>query len=490
MRDVWRGAKQVKLRSEKYLPKPSGFKAMEDGGRAAYHAYRMRAMVPNLLAPTVRGMAGLIHRTEAQIEMPDAMQPLWEKATKDGLTLEAFHQTITRELLITGRFGILSDAPANPVRGGDDTPFMVGYEAEAIPNWSKEKDFYVLDECDIRRTGFEWQDHKKYRVLELKGGKYVVTVYDEGKEEELPTNARGGKEITEIPFVVVGATGIKVMPDEIPLQGVSEHTLAIYRLDADYRYQLYMSGQETLFITGITEVPKIVGAGVIIPLPGGEDGGKAEYVGPNGVGIEAHRQAILDEKDAAASAASRILEDSHTAPAESGDAKRVRFAAQTATLTSISQASAAALEKALKNCAIIMGQDPEKVVVKPNLKFVDSILTPQDALALVNSWQQGAFSYETLYDNLQRGEIASAERTADEERVLIENELPPVPPGPAPGPNPGPGPAPGPVPVPVGRGRGVRGAPTNAELAAWRAGKAPGRQRPQPKRPRPGQKVA
>ncbi|MCJ8518331.1 hypothetical protein ABID21_001359 [Pseudorhizobium tarimense] len=31
----------------------------------------------------------VIHRTEAQIEMPAAMQPLWEKATKDGLPLAA-----------------------------------------------------------------------------------------------------------------------------------------------------------------------------------------------------------------------------------------------------------------------------------------------------------------------------------------------------------------------------------------------------------------
>ncbi|WMT92796.1 hypothetical protein [Pelagibacterium sp. H642] len=70
------------------------------------------------MAPTVDGMVGVIHRTEAQIEMPDAMQPLWEKATKDGLPLEALHRRITAELLTTGRYSLLADAATE----GSDLP--------------------------------------------------------------------------------------------------------------------------------------------------------------------------------------------------------------------------------------------------------------------------------------------------------------------------------------------------------------------------------
>jgi hypothetical protein len=41
---------------------------------------------------------------------------------------------------------------------------------------------------------------------------------------------------------------------------------------------------------------------------------------------------------------------------------------------------------------------------------------------MVSAYQGGAISYETLYENLQRGEVAGSERTAEEEKALIANE--------------------------------------------------------------------
>jgi hypothetical protein len=43
--------------------------------------------------------------------------------------------------------------------------------------------------------------------------------------------------------------GVIVDIGEVPLIGVAQAALAGYRLDADYRHQLYMSGQETFVIT-------------------------------------------------------------------------------------------------------------------------------------------------------------------------------------------------------------------------------------------------
>lgn len=117
-----------------------------------------------------------------------------------------------------------------------------------------------------------------------------------------------------------------------------------------------------------------------------------KYVGPAGTGIAAHRLAMLDERQNAAQAGARLFNSSENKSAESGDALRIRFAAETATLTSIAQSSAQGLEKALRHIAVMIGQDPAKVVVKPNLSFVDSTLTPADAAALVSVWQNGAIS--------------------------------------------------------------------------------------------------
>jgi hypothetical protein len=94
-----------------------------------------------------------------------------------------------------------------------------------------------------------------------------------------------------------------------------------------------------------------------------------------------------------------------------------------ATLASISISSASGLEKALRYVAMIMGEDPNAVIVKPNLDFFDTTLSAQEVVNLVTGWQQGAYSYETLYENLQRGNIASPERDWKTEKANADAEV-------------------------------------------------------------------
>jgi D-lactate dehydrogenase len=46
----------------------------------------------------------------------------------------------------------------------------------------------------------------------------------------------------------------------------------------------------------------------------------------------------------------------------------------------------------------------------------------QEITALLSAWKDGGISYETLYENLQRGRIASPERDAETENRMIETE--------------------------------------------------------------------
>ncbi|MQX25027.1 DUF4055 domain-containing protein [Sinorhizobium meliloti] len=422
MRDTAGGENEVKAAGITYLPQPSGFKAQADGGRALYDAYQTRAQFPEIVLPTIHGMVGVIHRTEAQIEMPEAMKPLWEKATKDGLPLEALHRRITAELLTTGRYALLADAATE----GSDLPWLAGYSAESLINWSDDRTMFVLDESGLRRDGFRWEQQQRFRVLEMKEGSYTVQTYT-GTErtpgDEVIPAGRGNTKLTEIPFVVIGARDLSLAPELPPLLGVARSAIALYQLSADYRWQLFMTGQETLVVIN-GDPPSAVGAGAVIAIKQGDNAGTPDvkYVGPAGTGIDAHRIAILDERQNAAQSGARLFNSAETKTAESGDALRIRFAAETATLTSIALASAQGLEKALRHIAVMIGQSPDAVTVKPNLSFIDSTLTPEQAASLVSLWQNGAIAYETLYENLQRGEIASAERDFEAELKLIDQE--------------------------------------------------------------------
>lgn len=419
MRDALKGADAVRMRGTDYLPMPSGFKAQADGGRAMYAAYQTRAQFPDLLTPAIGAMVGVIHQSEFQITIPPSMEWLWESATRDGMSLEAFHRRLTRELLEVGRYGLLVEAP----EGGGD-PYLAGYTAEAIINWSPDRDMFVLDESGRVRDGFSWKDEKRFRALLLENGAYIQQTYtgdNADRGDDVSPTARGAKALAEIPFVVMSARDVMVEPERPPLIGVARAALAIYRLDADYRHQLFNSGQETLVIIN-GDAPEAVGSGAVIVMEGAE--GKtpnAFYVGPEGTGIEAHRQAIEDDRVAAGKAGAQLFDDTNRAQ-ESGEARKLRFGAETASLISIAQASASGLEKALRFVARMIGASEDDVVVKPPANLLTTPMSPQDIAAISQAWKDGILSYETIYGVLQRGQVASIERDADQELALIDDE--------------------------------------------------------------------
>ena len=257
--------------------------------------------------------------------------------------------------------------------------------------------------------------------------------------EDVNPTARGAKALTEIPFVVMSARDVVVEPERPPLIGVARAALAIYRLDADYRHQLFNSGQETLVIVN-GEAPEAVGSGAVIVMNGPE-GVKPDafYVGPSGTGIEAHKQAIEDDRTAAGKAGAQLVDDTQRTQ-ESGEARKLRFGAETASLISIAQASASGLEKALRFVARMTGANENDVVVKPPANLLTTPMSPQEIAAISQAWKDGLLSYETVYGVLQRGQVASIERDAEQELALIDDEsarlnadleagmLPPVPP--------------------------------------------------------------
>lgn len=411
-RDAEAGAGAIKAKGETYLPKPSGFNGHEDNGVRAYAAYQKRARVPEILAPAVGSLLGIAHGTEITVEMPDALKYLEEDADGNGMPLEGFHRRITRKLLVEGRAGVLADAPE---AGGE--PLLALYSAGSIINW--DRDFFVLDESGLVRKGFDWDRVERYRVLTIEDGAYTQTIYEGEDRFDLTPAALGGKRLTEVPFTVASAKDLGPGIETPPLVGVAEAVVAIYQLSADYRHQLFLSGQETLLAVN-GDPPQFVGAGVVHEMHGAEGiTPDLRYVGPSCAGIDAHREAIEGERDAAAQAGARLFEQSGRAQ-ESGEARALRFRSETANLQSVLQMSCAVLEGGLRHAAIMKGLDPAGVVVNAPANLLDAALSPQEAMALWRIVKERGLSYQTFFEAVQKGGIVSPERTSDDEYALIE----------------------------------------------------------------------
>ncbi|MFA5567977.1 MAG: DUF4055 domain-containing protein [Trueperaceae bacterium] len=423
MRAAAMGETTIKEGGELYLPRPSGWGKNKEGNQL-YNAYKARARFPEILAAAVQSMVGVIHQAEHKIEMPSRMEAIWERATADGLPLEAFHRRITAEVLTTGRYAVLADAAST-----GDTPWLAGYQAEALINWADDRTMFVLDESGLVRDGFQWAQRNQYLALLLENGRYVGVRYDAAGEPIAgpaePTTARR-EPLPEIPLVVIGPRDLSLTPEAPPLIGIARAAVAMYQLSADYRWSLYMSGQETLVIIN-GERPSMVGAGVVISLMGTENiTPDAKYVGPSGNGIEAHRKAIEDEAKNAANAGARLFNtEGNGRSQESGDARRIRYAAETASLLSVAQASAAGLEKSLRYVGRLMGlsdSEIEGITVRPPKTIVDQEMTPERMAAILGLWEKALISYETAYENLQAGGIANPDRSWEEELDLIEQD--------------------------------------------------------------------
>lgn len=455
MMDCFRGADHIKEQGVKYLPAtPSmlydGMGANEDG-RKRYEAYKQRAKFPEYVNDAVLQHGGTLHRKPAVITMPEGMEFLRKKATSKGESLSQLLRRINELQLRDGRLGLLVDLPAGESRG--TMPYIAVYEALSLQNWDDGEDqdesgnlnMVMLDESKyvMDHTSFDWSWKVIYRVLRLgsdnvdeksgTGAVYSQQLYNVvGTDDAAQETAQdkvipmyNGKRLDKIPFVFCNASDLVPEPDRPPLLTLANNALLIYQGEADYRQNLFMTGQDTMIVKGGIQnsnqvddkAPVRVGAGARIDVT---PEGDAKYIGVSGQGLAEQRKALeADRSDAESRAGS--LTNSESASQESGDALRVRTATKTASLVGIAQTGAAALEQALRYIAEWMGFNPEEVNVVANIDFSKGVMVGQDFVQIMTAKNLGApLSHESIHMWLEDNGVT--DMSFEEELKRIESE--------------------------------------------------------------------
>ena len=468
MRDSYMGERAVKARGVTYLPATPG--QMLDGmtkateaGYIAYEAYKLRAVFPDYVSEAVERYIGLLHQKEATIELPPQLEDMREKATVDGESLMALLRRINEQQLVTGRLGLMLDFPQNP-DPSKPLPYIAMYFGEAIRNWDESADgrgvnglvLVVLDESGpVRQPDFEWTQEERYRVLML-GPETPAQTDGNTEAPDDPTEGVGlkqyrqqvyaikdapngvnfdtmaipqfrGKTLDELPFVFVNSKDIIAEPDNPPLLGLGRLCMTIYRGEADYRFSLFLQGQQTLVTIGTVyqdgEVKSgddvlRVGAGARIGM---DTNGDAKYIGIGADGLAPQSEALTaDRKMAEAQAGTMIAPTAGRQ--ESGDALTARVAAQTASLTQIAKAGALALENLLKIAAKWVGADPEKVKVTPNLEFAPVLVTGQEATQLMSARAMGLpLSLESIHGVLADRGLTQFDYDTEMDKIAEED---------------------------------------------------------------------
>lgn len=400
--DSYDGEDAIKDKRTIYLPETAsmrldgfGTNNPEAEGEKAYQAYITRAFYPEVFADAVDSAIGVMHRKPANIQLTPKLEVLLEQATDDGEDLHMLLRRINAHQLTTGRVclvGMLREMPDGTAR-----PVLIAHDERAAFNWDDTRDaenakdlrLLCIDESDnVLTTGMTWTWKNRVRVLALidpttnelvkltsegaAPGVYGTALLEDGASlggANYEPLSYKGTTFPRLPAVFINAKDLSAKPDKPPLHGLAKLALAIYRGEADYRQNLFMQGQDTLVRIGAVDEEETLrtGAGARIDVP---VQGDAKYIGVSGDGLSEQRESLKSDYEKADKKASKLM--SNGSGQESGEALKIRVAAQTATLPQVALTGAAGLEKVLRDLAEWLGDNPEDVVVTPNLEFTDA----------------------------------------------------------------------------------------------------------------------
>jgi len=443
--DVVDGQRAMHAARERYLPK------LKDEGEEDYIARLKRSDFFNATWRTISGLVGMAFRKPPTITVPAGIEPFMKDIDLGGVSLASMARDLVEDVLEYGRIGLLVDHPQAP--DGVQTltrviaesmglrPTLQVYEAESIINWRTGRvngatvlTMVVLKECaQIQVSEFEVEEEARYRVLDLDAqGFYRQRVFRIGKrdEDELVSEVwpmMNGRNMTSIPFYIIGANGMEVDPDEPPLIDLIDANVAHYQINADYRHGLHFTALPTPVVSGY--VPEAAGEKFYIGSTSAwvfpDPQAKASFLEYSGKGLDPVKEAILALEQRMAILGARMIAN-ETTQAETLGATQIKRMGENSILSAIVIAVSEVVTRALTVMTEWAGASGE-VAFEISREFSPVAMSAQDLTALVGAWQNGALSEAELFDMFQRGDIIDGGKTLDEHQAEVENTMPSMP---------------------------------------------------------------
>lgn len=446
-KDAVKGERQIKSKAVVYLPPiPSmctdtttsnGVQTISLGtsvsceGQSAYNKYLSLSQFYGATGRTIDGLVGLIFSKSAIVTLPKPVEYLESNSNSKGTTLRDFSKKACVEAMESPQSGVLVARPSTPkgasnadIESNNIKPKLLHYTFESIINWdydtfnNEEKlSLVVLVEQTTERKWFTIKAVNQYRVLELIGGVYHQSLYNE--KEEIITESQpviiNGNTSDEIPFyfIRVGTEGKAIINDLVDVN------LHHYKLSADYNSKLYYSSFTIYYETNVQNGASqnmIIGNG--IKWNGGLDSSFG-ILQPNG-DADSHRLAMEDDEKRMAALGAEQLQQ-RGSMAESAEAKSLDKVAQNSTTANVAITVSEAITKALTFAAKWQGSE-EEVIYQLNTDYNP---TGMDAQTLTSRWAVylgGGMTYQSFYEGMQKGEVVGVERDWQEEKTIIDAE--------------------------------------------------------------------
>ena len=445
------GGSAVKKAGDKYLPRPNPTD-VSVANYKRFEQYLFRAVYYGVTGNTLSGLIGQAFAADPQVSVPRALEPMLADVNAAGLSLDQQAQATLAEVVSVGRVGLLADFPRLDrsttmleIQQGVIKPRIITYKAHDIINWATSYDglsnrlsLVVLREIYTAVGGDEFgaPTECQYRVLRLVDGVYTCAIYrktPDGSFVAVPDLSgtplgSDGRPLPYIPFVCCGATNNDPGIDNPPLEALADLNLAHYRNSADYEEAVYLVGQPTPWISGLTQQwvsevltgtdgqPRILlGSRAPIPLPEGGAAGLLQ-VAANSMPLEAMRM-----KESQMLALGARLVDS-SAPTRTLGEALIDNAVQSSVLSRCAGNVSAAYTQALRWCAGFVGADAGEIEYAISTDYQASRVDAATRAQIVAGWQAGLTTWSEARAELRAGGV-ELEDDADARDVIDANPV-------------------------------------------------------------------
>ncbi len=393
-----------------------------------YEVYRSRAAYYNVVQRTVMALLGALMRKPYTLEGVVNDEPL----CADDCDFTEFIQSAYVELLTGGRIGLMCDYSSEW-----DSPYLVMYRSEDITNWGDN--FVVL------REHYYGQDPSdpyvtvqlcRYRELFLdENGYYTVRIWEQqaGSNGKFTQNRNTkfklvdtiqptfrGQALEFVPFVFCTPYDTSKSVCKPVLSNLADINLEHFRVATDIAHGAHYLALPTPYIAGnlVNDTQVIsLGSNDFIQLQQGGQVGFLEFQG-NGMKFLLDLQKLKEEH--MFNLGSRLLQ--YKAGVESSEALQLRLGAEGASLNTVASSLEVALGEILEMYNLWFGDTTTEIELSLNKDFTPSKMPADEIRVLLEAFQQGAITLETLMKRLYEGEIVDS--VEEEIEGLIGQEEP------------------------------------------------------------------
>lgn len=447
IRDCVEGERRVKERGVEYLP------AIGKGGQS-YDDYLQRAVFVNMVGRTISGLLGTVFRRPVKVLKKTArIEKLISEVSVDGYSLHLFAKLVSREVLTTGRCGILADHPPADQEG---TAYLTHYIADNILSWRTQRrngkdvltyvllreiveNLQFLGDSDLRPPQLQGRPdtvlRARYRVLRLDGeGKYIQEVYApddtvngaltlESKPTQTIYPTINGARLDYIPFWIVGPESPSPSMQRSPVLDIATLNIAHYRTSAQLesgRYYTAIPVYWTNVKPGEEGGDYTIGPSVVLELPPESKLGIAEYFGS---GLSHLAQSLLEKEQHISDLGGRVIHARAGESSLSDNATQMKNINETSILTNLTESVSQALTWAFRTVLLWENFEVEakSVTVKLNQDFKLLTIGARELRAVALLHQEGLLPIQEVYRVLQENEYVSEDISEEEFIALIEN---------------------------------------------------------------------